>query len=141
MIQPTQILYASAEEEPGVGDWLDVGCTLTTFCRNARSNVEFVQDPVGTITDGAFEELRELVNAGITEMVSFLATMWIRVPSPNITGVTEAADTSRSAGALSIDTVLNWVMYIGFVVVFAADIGRETCLNILREYYGTVSHA
>src|SRR5699024_9554230 len=137
MIQPPQILSASAEEEPGVGDWLDVGCTLTTFCRNARSNVEFVQDPVGTITDGAFEELRELVNAGITEMVSFLATMWIRVPLPNITGVTEAADTSRSAGALSIDTVLNWVMYIGFAVVIGAVIGLGAMMAVrLRQGEG-----
>lgn len=137
MIRPAQILYASTEEEMGIGDWFEVTCTLNTTCRNAQSTVEFAQDPVGTITDGAFEELRELVNAGITEMVSFLATMWIRVPLPNITGVTEAADTSRSAGALSIDTVLNWVMYIGFAVVIGAVIGLGAMMAVrLRQGEG-----
>lgn len=136
-MQPFQTLYASVEEESGVGDFLDISCQLNQTCRNARDAVEFAQDPVGTVTNGAFEELREVVNAGITEMVSFLATMWIRVPSPTITGTTEAADTSRSAGALSIDTVLNWVMYIGFAVVIGAVIALGATMAIrLRQGEG-----
>jgi len=134
MMHSAELLHMSNEES---GDLLGGLCTLNTACRNARSTFEFAQDPVGTVTDGAFEDLREVVNAGITEMVSFLATMWVRVPSPQITGVTEAADTSRSAGALSITTVLDWVMYIGFVVVIAAVIALGAMMAVrLRQGEG-----
>lgn len=115
-------LVADAEES-SFTDHLDVACDTQFWCSGARDGIQFVTDPVGTISGGVFDDLREMVNAGIVEMVTFLATMWDKVPTPNITGESQAADTSRSAGALSITTVLDYTMYVGFALVMAAVIG------------------
>lgn len=130
----TPILVADEEEEFGFTDHLGVACETQPWCKGIKDSAEFASDPIGTATNGAFESFKEAIDAGIAEMVTFLATMWDKVPTPNVTGESEAADTSRSAGALSITTVLDYTMYIGFALVMASVIAIGAMMAVkLRQ--------
>ncbi len=84
-------------------DWLDVGCGFG----NA------VQDGTTSAVDGLAASVME----GLVDTVVSLGTMWVKVPTVNVTGGNSAgAVPAEVAGEAQIGAVLDYVQWGGFAV-------------------------
>ena len=127
-------------------DWLDnIGSWLST-----HNPAELVSAGIGKLVSGIFSIIAALVNDAVASVVKDVATIWMKVPSPDLSGGGEKAVAPSDMSGLT--TIMSWVKWVGFVVAgialvmilvrFAVLAGRGETIRftsrIMLVLFGTV---
>ena len=127
-------------------DWLDnIGSWLSD-----HNPAELVSAGIGKLVSGIFSIIASLVNDAVASVVKDVATIWMKVPSPDLSGGGEKAVAPSDMSGLT--TIMSWVKWVGFAVAgialvmvlvrFAVLAGRGETIRftsrIMLVLFGTV---
>lgn len=127
-------------------DWLDnIGSWLSD-----HNPAELVSAGIGKLVSGIFSIIASLVNDAVASVVKDVATIWMKVPSPDLSGGGEKAVAPSDMSGLT--TIMSWVKWVGFAVAgialviilvrFAVLSGRGETMRftsrIMLVLFGTV---
>lgn len=115
-----------------------------------HSPADLIATGIGKLVSGIFSIIASLVNDAVASVVKDVATIWMKVPSPDLSGGGERAVAPSDMSGLT--TIMSWVKWVGFAVAgialviilarFAALSGRGETMRfssrIMLVLFGTV---
>lgn len=91
-------------------DWVEnIGSWLSD-----HNPAELVSSGIGKLVSGIFSIMANLVNDAVASAVKDVATVWMKVPSPDLSGGGQRAVAPSDMSQMT--SILSWVKWIGFVV-------------------------
>lgn len=91
-------------------DWVDnIGSWLSD-----HNPAELISSGIGKLVSGIFSIMASLVNDAVASVVKDVATVWMKVPSPDLSGGGERAVSPSDMSGLT--TILAWAKWVGFAV-------------------------
>ena len=90
-------------------DWWDVGCQVSTGASGLISNA----------ADDALSQLVSNIVDAVGKAFSALASIWVLIPTPNLTGGGAASSTrsaASAAGAAGFLTILQWCVWVSLSI-------------------------